>query len=100
MNRGSPPSMRAAWVVVRYAGGGPVCGAPSAAVATDRTFSTALARSLDRPVQFVVGESDPFVSAAELHEFDVREIPGAGHLVNVERPDEFNEILTEFLARV
>ena len=66
----------------------------------DREDSTALVRSLDRPVQFVVGESDPFVSAAELRELDVREIPGAGHLVNVERPDEFNEILTEFLARV
>jgi len=69
-------------------------------VIRDREDSTALVLSLDRPVQFVVGESDPFVSAAELHEFDVREIPGAGHLVNVERPDEFNEILTEFLARV
>ena len=66
----------------------------------DREDSTALVRSLDRPVQFVVGESDPFVSAAEFRELDVREIPGAGHLVNVERPDEFNEILTEFLARV
>ena len=66
----------------------------------DRDDSTALVRSVDRPVQFVVGESDPFVSAAELREFDVREITSARHLVNVERPGEFNEILTEFIARV
>jgi pimeloyl-ACP methyl ester carboxylesterase len=51
-------------------------------------------------VQFVVGESDPFVSARELREFDVRELAGAGHLANIERPDEFNEVLREFLARV
>ena len=47
-----------------------------------------------------LGESDPFVSASQLQEFDVREIAGARHLVNVERPDEFNEILAEFLGRV
>jgi 3-oxoadipate enol-lactonase len=66
----------------------------------DRDDSTALVRSLDKPVEFVVGESDPFVSAAELREFDVREIRGARHLVNLERPEEFNEIVTEFVARV
>jgi pimeloyl-ACP methyl ester carboxylesterase len=49
---------------------------------------------------FVVGESDPFVSADELGEFDVRELTGAGHLANIECPDEFNEILEEFLGRV
>jgi pimeloyl-ACP methyl ester carboxylesterase len=51
-------------------------------------------------VQFVVGEFDPYVSAGELTEFDVREMRGAGHLVNLERPDEFNEILREFVGRV
>ena len=66
----------------------------------DREDSTALARSFEGPLQFVVGEHDPFVSAAELTGFDVREVAGAGHLVNVERADEFNEILREFLARV
>ena len=66
----------------------------------DRADSTALARSLEVPVQFVVGEFDPFVSAQELSEFDVRQIDGAGHLVNLERPDEFNAILREFLERV
>jgi pimeloyl-ACP methyl ester carboxylesterase len=66
----------------------------------DREDSTAVVRSFAGPVQFVVGEHDPFVSATELSEFDVREIPHAGHLVNLERTAEFNEILREFLGRV
>ena len=66
----------------------------------DRRDSTAVARSFGKPVQFIVGETDPFVSAAELREFEVRELAGARHLVNLERPDEFNALLTEFLGRV
>jgi pimeloyl-ACP methyl ester carboxylesterase len=66
----------------------------------DRKDSTEIVRSFAGPVQFVVGELDPFVSAHELAEYDVRELPGAGHLVNLERPDEFNEILLGFLDRV
>lgn len=66
----------------------------------DREDSTDVVRSFSGPVQFVVGEFDPYVSAAELSEFDVRELEGVGHLVNLERPDEFNEILLEFVGRV
>jgi len=66
----------------------------------DREDSTAVVRSFPGPVQFVIGEFDPYVSAAEVSEFDVRELQGAGHLVNLERPDEFNEILSEFIGRV
>ena len=66
----------------------------------DRVDSTDVARSLAGRLRFVVGEHDPFVSAAELQEFDVREIAGAGHLVDLERPDELNAQLTEFLAGV
>jgi len=66
----------------------------------DRGASTTVAREFDGPLQFVVGESDPFVSSDELQGFDVREIAGAGHLVNVELPDEFNGVLRDFLARV
>jgi 3-oxoadipate enol-lactonase len=66
----------------------------------DREDSTGVAREFQRPLQFVVGESDPFVSADELREFDVRELAGAGHLANIERAGEFNAILEEFLARV
>jgi pimeloyl-ACP methyl ester carboxylesterase len=66
----------------------------------DREDSTDVVRSFAGPVQFVIGEFDPYVSAAEVSEFDVRELRGAGHLVNLERPDEFNEILSEFIGRV
>jgi 3-oxoadipate enol-lactonase len=66
----------------------------------DRPDSTDVARSFPGPVQFVVGEFDPYVSAAELEGFEVRELQGVGHLVNLERPDEFNEILRGFVDSV
>jgi len=66
----------------------------------DREDSTDVARALGDRLRFVVGEHDQFVTAGELSEFDVREIPGAGHLANLERPDEFNAELREFLAVV
>jgi 3-oxoadipate enol-lactonase len=66
----------------------------------DREDFTQLARDFGGPLQFVVGEHENFVTADELAEFDIREVPGSGHLVNLERPDEFNAILREFLERV
>lgn len=66
----------------------------------DRPDSTELARTFPGPLQFVVGEHETFVTADELFEFPVREVAGSGHLVNLERPDEFGTILREFLARV
>jgi 3-oxoadipate enol-lactonase len=66
----------------------------------DREDNTETARSLGDRLQFVVGESDPFVSADELADFAVQEVAGAGHLVNIERPDEFNALLREYLTRV
>jgi len=66
----------------------------------DRPDSTELARTFPGPLQFVVGEHEAFVTAGELKEFDIREVAGSGHLVNLERPDEFNAILQEFLSRV
>lgn len=66
----------------------------------DRPDSTGLVRSFRGPLQFVVGEHEAFVTADELFEFPVREVAGSGHLVNIERPDEFNAILREFLGRV
>jgi pimeloyl-ACP methyl ester carboxylesterase len=66
----------------------------------DRQDSPDVVRSFSGPVQFVVGEFDPYVSAGELSEFNVRELQGLGHLVNLERPDEFNEILREFVDSV
>jgi pimeloyl-ACP methyl ester carboxylesterase len=66
----------------------------------DRPDSTQLARDFPGPLQFVVGEYENFVTAGELAEFDIREVAGSGHLVNIERADEFNDILREFLGRV
>lgn len=66
----------------------------------DRPDSTQLVRDFPGPLQFVVGEHENFVTADELFEFPVREVAGSGHLVNLERPDEFNTILREFLSRV
>jgi pimeloyl-ACP methyl ester carboxylesterase len=63
----------------------------------DRGDATDVARAT--PTLFVVGDRDPFVTAEDLHGFDVREIAGAGHLVSLERPDEFDAILEEFLTR-
>ena len=66
----------------------------------DREDSTDVVRSFSGPLEFVIGELDPYVSPEEVSEFDVREMRGAGHLVNLERPDEFNDILREFVGRV
>jgi pimeloyl-ACP methyl ester carboxylesterase len=66
----------------------------------DRPDSTEVARSFPGPLQFVIGEFESFVSGDELAEFDIREVEDAGHLVNLERPDEFNGIMRDFLARV
>jgi pimeloyl-ACP methyl ester carboxylesterase len=66
----------------------------------DRPDSTQLARDFERPLQFVVGEHETFVTGDELAGFDIREVKGVGHLVNIEAPGEFNAILREFLQRV
>ena len=66
----------------------------------DRRDSTDVVAALESPVVFAVGTSDPFVSpaeappSAELHVFETR------HLPSLERPEEFNAVLAEFLARV
>jgi pimeloyl-ACP methyl ester carboxylesterase len=62
----------------------------------DRADSTDVARSLGDRLRFVVGDHDPFVSAAELRGFDVRELHGAGHLANLEQPEAFDALLQEF----
>ena len=66
----------------------------------DRRDSTDVVARFDGPVLFVAGRDDPFVSAVEgppsveARSFDT------GHLPSLERPDEFNEVVSEFLARV
>jgi pimeloyl-ACP methyl ester carboxylesterase len=66
----------------------------------DRRDSTEVVARFERPVLFVAGRTDPFVSpeeappSAEVRPFDT------GHLPSLERPEEFNAVLAEFLARV
>ena len=55
---------------------------------------------LDGRLRFLIGEHDPFVSAEELREYDARELPGAGHLANLEQPEAFNRAVGEFLSSV
>jgi len=66
----------------------------------DRADSTDVAHAYADRVRFVVGEHENFASPGELSEFDIRVVPAAGHLVNLERPDAFNAELREFLAGV
>jgi pimeloyl-ACP methyl ester carboxylesterase len=65
----------------------------------DRADGMEVARACAR-IRFVAGEHENFRSPGELTEFDVREIKGAKHLPNLERPAEFNVELLEFLAGV
>ena len=66
----------------------------------DRRDSTEVVASFERPVLFSAGRDDPFVApseappSVEVHAFDT------GHLPSLERPEEFDAVLAEFLARV
>lgn len=66
----------------------------------DREDNTVTAQTLGDRLRFVVGDADPFVSAEDLSGFHVLELAGTGHLANIERPDEVNELLRDFLDRV
>jgi pimeloyl-ACP methyl ester carboxylesterase len=66
----------------------------------DRRDSTDVVAALERPVLFAVGTSDPFVSPAEAPPSAELRVFETGHLPSLERPDEFNAVLAEFLARV
>jgi pimeloyl-ACP methyl ester carboxylesterase len=66
----------------------------------DRRDSMEVVAGFERPVLFAAGRADPFVSpeeappSAEVRAFDT------GHLPSLERPEEFDAVLAEFLARV
>jgi 3-oxoadipate enol-lactonase len=55
------------------------------------------------PVLFLVGEKDaPAPAMRKLHDklngSRYVELPGAGHISNMDRPVEFNRAVTDFLA--
>ena len=58
------------------------------------------------PALVLVGEKDkPYLRAAEvmaarLPKAEHVTIPGAGHIVNIEEADAFNEAVTSFLAKL
>jgi 3-oxoadipate enol-lactonase len=67
----------------------------------DRADSTDVAASLGGKLRAVVGSEDPFVTADELRSMlgdeRVVALTDAGHLPSLERPDEFNRLLGDFL---
>jgi len=67
----------------------------------DHNFRSAVA-SVSRPVLFLVGEKDPPNAAMremhkELVDSQFVEIPGAGHICNIEQPNEFTRAAEKFL---
>src|SRR5438128_2574034 len=66
----------------------------------DRRDSADVVARFDRPVLFVAGRDDPFVSEAEAPPLVEARAFDTGHLPSLERPDEFNAVVAEFLARV
>ena len=73
-----------------------------AAALADHDYASAVA-TVTRPVLFLVGEKDaPALAMRKLNEklpgSRYVEIPGAGHISNMDRPAEFNRAIREFLA--
>ena len=71
----------------------------------DHDFRSAVA-TVKRPVLFIVGEKDGPTPAAmrqlhaDLPNSRFAELPGAGHISNLDRPDEFNRAVDDFLVAV
>jgi pimeloyl-ACP methyl ester carboxylesterase len=72
----------------------------------DRPDRTGLVRGFEGPFVVVAGDRDPLFSVdearalAELAPQGRLELfPGAGHLVSVEQPEEFNGVLLDFVTR-
>ncbi len=68
----------------------------------DHNYAAAVA-TVTRPVLFMVGEKDGVTPpamrklSAALPGSRYAELPGAGHISNMDRPDAFNQVLADFL---
>jgi 3-oxoadipate enol-lactonase len=65
----------------------------------DRPDSTDVLRGLGARTLAVIGDADSFVEPGEVPAHDVRVLARCGHLPSLQRPDAFDEILEEALAR-
>ena len=72
----------------------------------DRADATDVVRSLAAPLVLVAGDQDDLLTVDEARGIvglaragRLEVIPGAGHLVSLEQPEELNGILLDFLAR-
>ena len=81
--------------------------ATGVAAMRDRPDSADLVRETGAQVLVARGEHDPFLSgdeaeamAASARSGRSHTFAGSGHLPSLDRPEEFNELLTEFLAGV
>ncbi|MBD0329007.1 MAG: alpha/beta fold hydrolase [Thermoleophilia bacterium] len=73
------------------------------AVIRDRPDASDVAYELGDRLLVVIGSRDPFVSGEEAHRFghgaSVAQFEGAGHLTNLERPEQFSHVVRDFVAR-
>jgi 3-oxoadipate enol-lactonase len=83
----------------------PVDGFLGAVAAMSRADLTPRLSSLGCPLLVILGENDRVTPAAsaerillDVPQAQMRKIPGAAHLSNIEQPDEFNVAIREFLA--
>ncbi len=97
----NPPHLDKVRAMVRATPVNGFIGCAAALAAHDYASAVATVR---RPVLFLVGEKDGATPAAmrKLHEklagSRFVELPGAGHISNMDRPTEFNRALRDFLA--
>ena len=72
----------------------------------DRSDNTGVVASFGGPLLVCVGDGDELLPVEEARAIakqalrgSLRVIPGAGHLVSLDRPSEFTQVVLEFLAR-
>jgi pimeloyl-ACP methyl ester carboxylesterase len=73
----------------------------------DRPDRTGVVRGFEGPFVVTAGDRDPLFSVDEARALaelapqgSLELFPGAGHLVSVEQPEEFNGVLLDYLSRV